>query len=134
MIRRIAPLCLLALLSACAGQTLSQCDGPSWQMNAARTQPQVYDDGSSTVLSFPGNVPIPTIYVVNQDGKEAVADYTVEQGGTVIVHSVDRELKLREGNKVACITNEAFNPVGNPTGTGTTSPDVVRAPASGGRH
>lgn len=124
--KKAVPFALLALLSACAGHQLSTCEGPNYALNAPATLPAVWDDGNSTFLRFPGNVPIPPIFVVNDAGKEATADYTVKQGGTVMLHSVVREIRLREDDRVACIKNDAFNPLGTDPGTGTTSPDIKR--------
>ncbi|QCJ00981.1 P-type conjugative transfer protein VirB9 [Agrobacterium larrymoorei] len=86
---------------------------------------EVVDDGSSTTFRFPGNVRIPSIYVINPDGKEATANYSVKGDG-VVVASVSRAWRLRDGHTVLCIWNKAYDPVGRKTGTGTVRPDVVR--------
>ncbi|CVI63688.1 TrbG/VirB9 family P-type conjugative transfer protein (plasmid) [Agrobacterium leguminum] len=85
----------------------------------------VYDNGFSTIFRFPGNVRLPSIYVINPDGKEASADYTVK-GDYVEVSSVSREWRLRDGHTVLRILNTAYNPVGTKPGTGTTRADVRR--------
>lgn len=85
----------------------------------------VWDDGNSTFFHFPGNVRVPAIFVLNPDGKEATATYTVE-GNIVVVHQVARAFRLRDGQDVLCVFNQAFNPVGSNPGTGTTSPAVER--------
>lgn len=86
---------------------------------------EVFDNGFSTVFRFPGNVRVPSVFVVNPDGKEATPNYAVK-GTLVQVDSTARQWRLRDGDTVLCIWNLAFDPVGNNPGTGTTSPNVVR--------
>jgi type IV secretion system protein VirB9 len=86
---------------------------------------EVFDNGYSTVFRFPGNVRIPSIFVVNPDGKEATTNYSVK-GDLVQVDSVARGWRLRDGHTVLAIWNRAFDPVGKNTETETTSPDVQR--------
>jgi type IV secretion system protein VirB9 len=93
-------------------------------------EPAIWDDGNSTFLRFAGNMRVPTIYVLNPDGKEAVAPYTVE-GEIVTLHQTSRGIRLRDGDLVLCIWNEGWNSYGHPTGTGTTSPVVQRTITDG---
>jgi len=86
---------------------------------------EVWDNGFSTVFHFPGNVRVPSIYVINPDGKEATANYSVK-GDLVQVDAVARQWRLRDGHTVLCVFNEAFNAIGANPGTGTVSPDVRR--------
>ena len=86
---------------------------------------EVFDNGFSTVFRFPGNVRIPSVFVINPDGKEATANYAVK-GDLVQVDSVARGWRLRDGQTVLCIWNRAFDPVGQNPETGTTSPNVQR--------
>ncbi|KAA3509392.1 P-type conjugative transfer protein VirB9 [Agrobacterium vitis] len=86
---------------------------------------EVFDNGSTTTFRFPGNVRVPSIYVVNPDGKEATANYSVK-GDYVEVASVAREWRLRDGHTVLCIWNKAYDAIGRKTGTGTVRPDVMR--------
>ncbi len=85
----------------------------------------VWDDGNSTFLHMPGNTRVPAIFVLNPDGKEATATYTVE-GNLITVHQTSRGLRLRDGNSVLCIWNQGYSAVGDKTNTGTTSPMVER--------
>ena len=64
---------------------------------------------------------------MNPDGNEAATNYTVD-GSRVIVHQTAPEFRLRDGNSVVCIKNNAWNPIGASPGTGTISPDVIRVP------
>lgn len=85
----------------------------------------IWDNGYSTVLQFPGNERIPSIFVIDPDGKEATAAYSVN-GSTVQVGETAREFRLRDGNTVLNVYNMAYNTVGQNPGTGTTSAVVTR--------
>jgi type IV secretion system protein VirB9 len=85
----------------------------------------IWDNGYSTVLQFPGNTPIPAVFVIDPDGKEATATYAVS-GNTIQVDQTARELRLRGGDTALNIFNLGYNTVGSNPGTGTTSPDVQR--------
>ena len=86
---------------------------------------EVFDNGYSTVFRFPGNVRIPSVFVINPDGKEATPNYAVK-GDLVQVDSVARGWLLRDGQTVLAIYNKAFDPVGKNPDTQTTSPNVQR--------
>jgi type IV secretion system protein VirB9 len=85
----------------------------------------VWDNGYSTVLQFANNARIPAIFVIDPDGEEATASYSVD-GETVQIGQTVREFRLRDGNTVLNIYNLAFDTVGGNPGTGTTSPQVTR--------
>jgi type IV secretion system protein VirB9 len=86
---------------------------------------EVFDNGYSTVFRFPGNVRIPSVFVINPDGKEATPNYAVK-GDLVQVDSVARGWRLRDGQTVLAVWNRAFDPVGKNPETQTTSPNVQR--------
>jgi type IV secretion system protein VirB9 len=90
----------------------------------------VFDDGTRTTLLFAPHAVLPEIYVINQDGKEAVAttvNDTTSAGLRVMVPTVQREMRLRRGGKVCALRDNAFDPIGiEPGGNGTVSADVVR--------
>ena len=86
---------------------------------------EVFDNGYSTVFRFPGNVRIPSVFVINPDGKEATPNYAVK-GDLVQVDAVARSWRLRDGQTVLAIWNQAFDPVGRNPETETTSPNVQR--------
>lgn len=95
-----------------------------WNLLPSR---EVYDDGSSTYFVFPGQMRVPVIYVVNPDGKEAVADYTFNSAtGVVTVGMLAEHWRIRDGDSELCVFNKAYNPVPDRNTTGTISPDVVR--------
>lgn len=88
---------------------------------------QVYDDGAATYFVFPGSMRVPVIYVVNPDGKEAVADYVFNSAtGIATVHQLAAQWRLRDGDAELCVFNKAFDPVGVTNTTGTSSPHVIR--------
>ena len=91
----------------------------------------VYDDGTRTTLLFAPHAVLPEVYVINQDGKEAVAttiNDTTRTGLRVVVPTVQREMRLRRGGKVCALRDNAFDPVGTEPGggNGTVSAEVVR--------
>jgi type IV secretion system protein VirB9 len=86
---------------------------------------EVSDNGRFTVLRFPGAQALPAIYSVAAGGAEAIASFDV-RGEFVVVHDVSAGLRLRRGREVLCITNDAWRPLGAPTGTRTAARDVAR--------
>jgi len=95
------------------------------QGNSSLTPVAVWDNGYSTLFQFPGNERIPAIFVINPDGKEATASYSVS-GGNVEVGQTAREFRLRDGHTVLDVYNLGYSTVGQNPGTGTTSPDISR--------
>jgi type IV secretion system protein VirB9 len=85
----------------------------------------VFDNGYSTIFRFPENERIPAIFVINPDGKEATAPYSVS-GGYAQVGMTAREFRLRDGNTVLEVFNLAYDTMGKNPATGTVSPDVQR--------
>ncbi len=85
----------------------------------------VWDNGYSTLLQFAGNARIPSIFVIDPDGKEATASYSVN-GDVVQLDQTAREWRLRDGGTVLNIYNLGYQSVGGNPETGTTSPDVSR--------
>jgi type IV secretion system protein VirB9 len=86
---------------------------------------EVHDNGFSTVFRFPGNVRIPSFYIINPDEHEATANYAVK-GDLVVVDAVARGWRLRDGQTVLAIWNKAYDAIGNRPATGTTSAGVER--------
>jgi type IV secretion system protein VirB9 len=93
---------------------------------ASDLQPsEVSDNGRFTVMRFPANQAIPAIYAVSGAGTESLVPFDV-RGELVVVHSVERTLRLRRGRQVLCIYNEAYQPYGVNLGTNTASADIDR--------
>ena len=107
------------------------------QGDRSLTPLSVWDNGYSTVIQFPGNTRIPSVFVIDPDGKEATATYSVD-GNTVQVAQTAREFRLRDGDTVLNFYNLGYNTVGGNPDTGTTSASVERviddnsSPSSGG--
>jgi type IV secretion system protein VirB9 len=100
---------------------------------ASALQPsEVSDNGRFTLMRFPGNQPVPTLFQVEAGGTETLVPFDV-RGEFVVVHVVARELRLRRGREVLCIYNEAFDPYGSRPGTGTAASDVERTDKGGPR-
>lgn len=85
----------------------------------------VWDNGYTTVLTFPGNTAIPSVFIINPDGKEATATYSVHDNA-VEIDQTTRAIRLRYGGTVLNIYNLGYNTVGKNPGTGTVSPEVTR--------
>jgi type IV secretion system protein VirB9 len=92
---------------------------------------EVTDNGQFTVMRFPRNQPIPAIFVVNEDGSEAIVPYDVRDE-FVVIHQLARQFRLRRGNSLLCIWNKAFDRYGSDLSSGTASPDIERVIERGG--
>lgn len=88
----------------------------------------VCDDGQSTFLTFPGNMPVPAITIDGPDGKPMVPMQNFDSTGSYqVIHQVARHLYLRIGDALDCIWKTGqINPVGYNSGTHTSNPEVVR--------
>jgi len=102
----------------------------SAQGDAALQPSEVSDNGRFTVLRFPGVQPLPAVFEVGDDGSERLIPYDV-RGEFVVIHGVTRGLRLRRGQSVLCLFNDAYDARGVAVGTGTASPAVARAPLGG---
>jgi type IV secretion system protein VirB9 len=103
------------------------------QGNRSLAPAAVWDNGYSTVFEFAGNARLPSIFVINPDGREATANYSVS-GNTVQVAVTAKAFRLRDGHTVLNVYNHGFNTVGGNPETGTTSPDVSRVVKSDGAY
>ena len=99
----------------------------SAQGDAALQPSEVSDNGRFTVLRFPGVQALPALFEVGEDGSERLVPYDV-RGEFVVIHGVVRGLRLRRGQSVLCLFNDAHDARGVGLGTGTVSPAVDRAP------
>lgn len=131
--KTISILMLAASLVGCATKPLPTCDSPERRpvnqptKNASSITPtEVYDDGSFTYLRFAPRADMPAVYYVNEDRIEKLATFNVKDD-VLVVHRVAPTLVLRRGDSlVACIYNEAYDPVGAKRPTNTKSPAVER--------
>ncbi len=102
----------------------------SAQGDAALQPSEVSDNGRFTVLRFPGVQALPALFEVGEDGSERLVPYDV-RGEFVVIHGVTRGLRLRRGQSVLCLFNDAYDARGVGVDTGTASPAVDRAPLGG---
>jgi type IV secretion system protein VirB9 len=86
----------------------------------------VFDDGRFTYLRFPGNLELPAVFDVLEDGSETIVNTRMEDD-LLVVDRVSRRLMLRAGSAVVGIWNEAFDIDGVPPHSGTTVSGVQRA-------
>lgn len=100
------------------------------QGSTAMQPSEVSDNGRFTVMRFPANQPMPTIYQVETSGTESLVPFDV-RGEFVVIHAVVPELRLRRGREVLCIYNEAYEPYGTNAATGTAASDVTRTDKGG---
>lgn len=82
-------------------------------------------NGQEVVMRFPGLTKMPAVYIVNDDGTERLARQHAA-GDYVVVEEIAQHFRLRLGRDVLDVFDTAWNPQGQPTGTGTISPDVQR--------
>lgn len=101
----------------------------SVQGDPALQPSEVSDNGRFTVLRFPGSRPLPALFETD-GGTERLVPYDV-RGEFVVIHGVVRGLRLRRGDAVLCIFNEAFDDSAGGPATGTASPRVQRTRAGG---
>lgn len=80
-----------------------------------------YDDGRFTYFKFAGNKQMPAVFVVESNGKEAIAATHVEgeANDTLVVHRVAKRFVLRLENQVVGIWNDSYDQLG------VTAPDGV---------
>ncbi len=85
----------------------------------------IWDNGYLTAVVLPGLQRMPSVFLVNPDGKEAVANFSVKND-TIIITGTAQVIRVRDGNTVAEFYNLGYSPVGATPGTGTASPSVER--------
>lgn len=86
-----------------------------------------WDDGTFTYFKFYAQQDLPTVFVVNDDGTESVANKGVESDGdTVVVQRVGKQFVLRMGKTVVCIYNESPIAYTSSSGTNTSSDQLRR--------
>jgi type IV secretion system protein VirB9 len=87
----------------------------------------VFDDGLFTYLRLPGNREIPAVFHVAADGQETLTNTRMESD-LLVVDRVSRSMRLRLGDQVVSVINEAFDLEGRSVNaTGVTVDGVERA-------
>ncbi|MDP1875179.1 TrbG/VirB9 family P-type conjugative transfer protein [Phenylobacterium sp.] len=93
---------------------------------ALELQPfEVSDNGRFTLLRFPAQQPVPSIYEISAEGVERLVPFHI-QDEFLVVHLVAKRLRLRRGERRLCLFNEAFSPYGGAERTGTASQSLTR--------
>jgi type IV secretion system protein VirB9 len=95
------------------------------------TAAAMWDDGMRTFLRYPGNRRPPMVYGVAPDGTERLVGHHVDADPTtngllLVLHGVFPMLRLRDGERVLCLNNQAYDPTGRNPGTGTVDGGVAR--------
>lgn len=109
----------LALLVGCGAPRLEapDCSGGVVPANLYGVAPVVWDDRTDTWLRFPGQQRRPSISVMREDGTEAAVNTSpAPNTDTIRVHGIHPKIVLRDGERVACIVNQAYDRVGVRTG------------------
>ena len=86
----------------------------------------ILDNGSHTFMRFPENMTFPSVFAIGPDGGETLVNKTVRDN-CLILPSVGRQWRLRSGQAVMCVRNDAFAPSGIDNPGETTSPVIERA-------
>ena len=68
----------------------------------------VFDDALFTYLRLPGNREVPAVFHVMADGQESMVNTRMEED-LLVVDRVSRLMRLRVGNQVVSVINEAFD-------------------------
>jgi type IV secretion system protein VirB9 len=94
-------------------------------------RPQMaWDDGVQTHLRFGARQELPAVFVQNEDGSEALVNFSMEEGA-VVVHRIARRFIVRRGRLTGCIVNQRFAGAGEELGSGTVTPAVRRITREG---
>jgi type IV secretion system protein VirB9 len=96
--------------------------------DASVSPTKAYDDGQFTFLTFGNNADLPAIYEEDSAGDESLINISVQDGNTVVVHKIVKNLILRKGKKVGGVLNGSFDYLvlrENKTGTASNTVDRV---------
>jgi type IV secretion system protein VirB9 len=97
-----------------------------WYCGESAIQPvAASDDGIHTRLRFAANSDLPAIFVRNEDGSEALLNFSMD-AGDIIVHRIARRFILRRGKLTGCVVNQGFIGGGTRLESGTVAPAVER--------
>jgi type IV secretion system protein VirB9 len=91
------------------------------------------DDGVHTRLTFGARGELPAIFVRNDDGSEALLNFSIDDGD-VVIHRVAARFILRRGKLTGCVVNKGFAGGGDRLESGTIAPAVTRERKGAGRE
>lgn len=85
------------------------------------------DNGQWTAMRFPGLTRKPAIYIASgKDWKDERLAPQQANGDLVVVREIAARFRLRLGLETFDIVNDAYDPAGRPSPSGTLSPNVTR--------
>ncbi|HEX2494641.1 MAG TPA: TrbG/VirB9 family P-type conjugative transfer protein [Steroidobacter sp.] len=84
-----------------------------------------FDDGVHTRFTFDPRAELPVLFVLNDDGAEALLNFNM-QNGEVVVHRVARRFIVRRGGLTGCIVNKGYQGIGTRLESGTLARGVRR--------
>jgi type IV secretion system protein VirB9 len=87
---------------------------------------EVFDNGTHTFMRFPENMTFPAVFAIGPDGAETLVNRTVRDNW-LILPEVGRRWRLRHGNAVLCVRNDAYAPSAVDNPGETASPFIERA-------
>ncbi|ENG0237318.1 TrbG/VirB9 family P-type conjugative transfer protein [Burkholderia multivorans] len=87
---------------------------------------EAWDDGTFTYFRFPANRDVPSVYYVDDAGKEHLVNKDMNANYVLTVQKIAKKFVFRSGDIVTCIFNESYNPNAERSPTNTTSPNVER--------
>ncbi|MCF8004370.1 MAG: TrbG/VirB9 family P-type conjugative transfer protein [Chromatiaceae bacterium] len=86
---------------------------------------EIFDNGTHTFMRFPENTTFPSVFAIGPDGGETLVNKTVRDNW-LILPAVGNEWRLRSGQAVMCVRNDAFAPSARDNPGETTSPFIQR--------
>lgn len=75
--------------------------------NKAIRPTRAFDDGHFTYLKFAKNTSVPAIFSVDENGDEAIVNYST-QGAYIVIETIAPQFVLRDGKRATCIINKAY--------------------------
>lgn len=103
-----------------------------WYCGSEALQPAAaFDDGVHTHLRFAPGAELPAVFVLNEDGSEAVVNFSV-RAQEFIIHRVVPRLVLRRGKLRGCVVNRGYRASAHALPSGTISPDIERSTRAAG--
>lgn len=87
---------------------------------------EAFDDGRFTYLVFAQVQDIPSVFLEDDDGKEALVNVSFQDRSTVVIHRVVPQLILRDGDQVVRIENRSWTTDQSWKETGTASSTIRR--------
>jgi type IV secretion system protein VirB9 len=95
---------------------------------------EAFDDGRFTYLVFAQVQDIPSVYMEDANGTEALVNVSFQDRSTIVIHRVVPRLILRDGDQVARIENRSWTSEQSWKETGTSSPTIKRVDQMGADH